>query len=133
MPAALLADLVLLLHLALVLFVVLGLPAVVIGHRRGWPWVNRLGWRLAHLVTIGVVALQAWLDRYCPLTILESFLRARAGQPTYQRSFIAHWVESLLYYEAPLWVFAMIYTVFGGCVVWAWFAYPPQRAAKRPP
>lgn len=130
MSLDLLADLVLLLHLTVVLFVVMGLPAVVIGHRRGWLWVNRLGWRLAHLVAIGVVVLQAWLDRYCPLTVLESSLRARAGQPIYERSFMAHWAQALLYYDAPLWVFATIYTLFGAGVVWAWFAYPPQSAAR---
>ena len=65
-----LADAVLLLHFAVVVFVVLGLPAVIVGNWRRWAWVNQLWWRLAHLLAIAVVVLQAWLGRYCGLTVL---------------------------------------------------------------
>jgi len=122
-----LADLVLLLHFGVVLFVVLGLPAVVVGNKVGWSWVNARGWRLAHLVAIGVVVLQAWLGQYCPLTILEATLRDKAGQSAYTVSFIEYWVQRLLYFEAPLWAFAIVYTGFGALVVWAWWRYPPRR------
>lgn len=126
MPYQLLADAVLLLHLGIVLFVVLGLPAILLGNRLGWAWVNRLGWRLLHLLAIGVVALQAWLGRYCPLTILESWLREQAGQAAYAGSFMQHWIERLLYHEAPLWVFAVLYTLFALAVLWAWWRHPPR-------
>ena len=126
-PYQALADTVLLLHLGVVLFVVLGLPTIVIGNRFQWPWVNALGWRLAHLLAIGVVALQAWLGRYCPLTYLETWLREQAGETGYQASFLQHWIEHLIYYQAPLWVFALIYTAFGLLVAWAWWRYPPRR------
>ena len=72
MPYRILADLVLLLHLAVVVFVVGGLAAVVLGHRQGWSWVRNLPFRLANLAAIGVVAAQAWLGQVCPLTTLES-------------------------------------------------------------
>lgn len=126
-PYQALADTVLLLHLGVVLFVVLGLPTIVIGNRFQWPWVNALGWRLAHLLAIGMVALQAWLGRYCPLTNLETWLREQAGETGYQASFLQHWIEQLIYYHAPLWVFALIYTAFGLLVAWAWWCYPPRR------
>jgi hypothetical protein len=126
LPYQTLADAVLLLHFGVVLFVVLGLPIVLIGNQFGWSWVNHFGWRLAHLIAIGVVALQAWLDRYCPLTVLESLLRTRAGQAGYESSFIEHWVQQVIYFEAPLWVFALVYTGFGLLVAWAWWRYPPR-------
>jgi hypothetical protein len=122
-----LADAILVLHFGVVVFVVLGLPLVIIGNRLGWTWVNRFGWRLAHLLAIAFVALQAWLGQYCPLTILESWLRQQAGQSAYSSSFIEHWLQRLLYYEAPLWVFALVYSAFGLAVVWAWWRYPPRR------
>jgi energy-converting hydrogenase Eha subunit A len=126
LPYQVLADAVLPLHFGVVVFVVLGLPAIVIGNRAGWSWATRFWWRLAHLVAIGVVALQAWLGQYCPLTILESWLRVQAGESGYTVSFIEHWVQSVLYYQAPLWVFASIYTAFGLAVAWAWWRYPPR-------
>ena len=128
MPYQLLADALLLFHFAIVIFVVLGLPAILIGNRREWAWVNRPVWRYAHLATIGVVIAQAWLGEYCFLTHWESALRIKAGQGSYQASFIQHWVERVLYFDAPLWVFACVYSAFGAAVAWAWWRFPPRRA-----
>ena len=121
-----LANAVLLLHFAVVIFVALGLPAILIGNLRGWAWANNLWWRLAHLLAIGVVVLQTWLGQYCGLTVLESKLRQQAGHAGYERGFIEYWVQWLLYYEGPLWVFSLAYTVFGTLVAWAWWRYPPS-------
>ena len=131
MPYQALADAMLVLHFAVVAFVVLGLPAILLGNWRGWRWVNRLWWRLAHLAAIGVVVLQAWLGQHCALTLWESQLRLLAGQAVYQQSFIQHWVQRLLYHEAPLWVFALAYTGFAALVVWAWWRHPPQAGRRR--
>lgn len=126
------ADAVLLLHFAVVIFVVAGLPVIVVGNRRGWAWVNKRWLRLAHLVAIAVVVVQAWLGQYCALTVLESHLRLQAGQALYERSFIEHWVQRLLYHEAPFWVFVLVYTGFGVLVAWAWWRYPPGRGTVPP-
>lgn len=122
----LLADGVLLLHLAVVIFVIGGLAAVFVGNRWRWRWVNARAFRLAHLIAIGVVVLQAWLGAMCPLTVLESWLREQAGDAPYAASFIEHWVGRLLFYEAPGWVFTLAYTAFAGLVVAAWRCYPPR-------
>lgn len=126
--ALLLADALLLLHAGIVLFVVLGLPAVVLGNLRGWRWANRRAWRMAHLAAIGVVALQAWLGQVCPLTSWEMALRAQGGQAVYGGSFVAHWVGRLLYWDLPPWVFVAAYTAFGAAVALAWWRWPPRRA-----
>jgi len=120
------ADAVLLLHALFVVFVVLGLAMILVGGALGWSWVRVRWFRLAHLAAIGVVVLQSWLGAICPLTTLEMALRERAGQSAYPGSFIAHWVESALYYQAPPWVFVVCYTVFGGLVVGAWFWVRPH-------
>ena len=57
---------------------------------------------------------------------LEMALRSRAGQTTYPGAFIAHWLEALLYYDAPAWVFALCYTIFGVLVAGSWFWVRPQ-------
>ena len=122
----LLADAVLLLHFGVVVFVVGGLAAVVIGNVRGLRWVNSLWFRLAHLAAIGVVVVQSLLGKLCPLTVLESWLRERAGESAYTTSFIEYWVQRVLFYEAPSWVFTLSYTIFGLLVVAAWWRYPPR-------
>ncbi len=126
----LLADAVLLLHFSVVVFVVGGLVLVLLGNARRWAWVNWLPFRVAHLVAIGVVAVQAWLGAVCPLTTLESWLRAQGGEAGYSVGFIEHWLHRMLFFEAPLWVFTLAYTVFGLLVVAAWFCFPPRRSRR---
>ena len=125
LPYQLLADVVLTLHFAVVAFVVGGLVLVIIGNLRNWRWVNRLWFRLAHLGAIMVVVAEAWLGVVCPLTTLEMGLRANARAETYRGSFIEHWVQQLLYYDAPAWVFVFAYSIFGLLVVVTWLIFPP--------
>src|SRR5690242_14240579 len=98
---AALADAVLVLHLGIVLFVVGGLAAIVVGHWRGWTFVDGLAFRLVHLGAIAFVAAQAWLGQECPLTTLESWLRTQGGAPGYATGFIEHWAGRVLYWRAP--------------------------------
>ena len=124
-----LADSVLVLHFGVVAFVVVGLPLIVLGNVRGWAFVNGLAFRLAHLAAIAVVVAQAWLGVVCPLTTLESWLRARSGEAAYEGSFIEHWLTRILFYDAPAWVFTLAYTLFGLAVAAAWWRFPPRKRA----
>ncbi len=127
MPYQLLADLVLAAHIALVVFVGGGLALVVIGNWRSWNWVNGLWFRLMHLAAIAIVIAETWLGLTCPLTTLEMWLRAKARATTYSSGFIEYWLQRILYYDAPAWVFAVGYTLFGLLVVATWWFYPPVR------
>ena len=120
------ADLVLLTHVLFVGFVVLGLLLIVLGGALGWGWVRYRRFRWLHLGAIGVVVLQAWLGVICPLTHLEMYLREQAGDVRYSGSFIAHWLDQLLYIDAPEWVFVLVYTVFGLLVAGSWFWVRPR-------
>ena len=126
-PYQLLADAVLVVHFAVVVFVVGGLVLVVTGSRLGWLWVDGWWFRLAHLGAIAFVAAQAWLGELCPLTTLESWLRVRAGASGYTRSFIEHWLQRIIFYEAPSWLFALAYTLFAALVLAGWWYFPPTR------
>lgn len=122
------ADAVLVLHFAIVVFVVGGLVAVLAGNWLGWRWVNNWWFRLTHLAAIAFIVIQTWLGQWCPLTTLESWLRMQAGAGSYTESFIEHWLQRAIFFEAPFWVFTLIYTVFGLLVVLAWRVYPPKRS-----
>ncbi len=131
--ASLAADALLVLHAAIVLFVILGQLLIIVGGLRGWHWVRRPGFRWAHLATIGVVIVQAWLGRLCPLTVWEQDLRALAGQDAHDQSFIAHWIEEWLYWDLPAWVFVAAYTAFGALVLASWYWWPPRRSGEGSP
>ena len=129
MPAGayrILADLVLVTHVSVVAFVVVGLLVILCGGAAGWRWIRNPWFRATHLAAIGLVVVQAWLGVICPLTTLEMHLRERAGDATYSGAFIAHWLQKLLYYEAPAWVFVVCYTLFGLAVIGSWLKFRPR-------
>lgn len=133
---AIAADIVLATHVAVAVFVVAGLLLIIAGNLSGWAllnFVNALWFRLMHLTSVVVVVAQAWLGMICPLTTLEMWLRANAGEATYAGSFIAHWLSHLLYYDAPPWVFTALYSVFGLAVAATWMVYPVRRNSRGQP
>jgi len=121
------ADLILLLHVLFVAFVIIGLLLIVAGKLRSWFWIRNPWFRLMHLAAITIVVIQSWLGVLCPLTSIEMFLRSQAGDSTYSGSFISHWLESILYYQLPPWVFVVCYMAFGAVVVASWFWVRPRR------
>ncbi|MBN2042015.1 MAG: DUF2784 domain-containing protein [Spirochaetes bacterium] len=120
------ADLILITHIFFVAFIILGLLLIIIGGFFGWSQVRNPWFRLLHLAAIAYVVLQSWFGKMCPLTILEMNMRERAGDAVYPGSFIAHWLNELLYYRAPAWLFIVSYTAFGALVVIAWFRIHPR-------
>jgi hypothetical protein len=130
---SLLADLILVVHTSYVLFVLVGQLLILIGWARGWLWPRNPRFRYLHLLAIGVVAVQSWFGIICPLTVLESQLRIKAGMDGYEDySFIGYWMSRFLFYEAPPWVFAVIYTLFALLVVGSLIVYPPLRKKSNP-
>ena len=120
------ADILLVSHTLFVLFVTLGLALIVAGGLRGWAWVTNPWFRLSHLLAIGVVVLQAWLGRSCPLTTWEMALRIRGGEQAYQSTFISYWLGRVLYYDAPEWLFVVAYTLFAALVLLCWYWVRPR-------
>ena len=120
------ADVILFTHILLVAFIVFGLALIFVGKFRSWHWVRNAWFRIVHMLGIWLVAAQAWLGIICPLTVWEMALRAKAGDSVYSGSFVAHWLHSLLYYEAPAWVFVVCYTLFAVLVVASWFWVRPR-------
>ncbi len=125
--SALLADLVLVVHVGIVAFVVLGQLLFVLGGVLQWAWVRSLWVRLAHLLLLMFVIVQSWMGATCPLTIWEHLLRRQAGQTAYGESFIEHWLSRLIFFSAPAWVFVVAYSLFGVLVLLTWWWIPPRR------
>jgi hypothetical protein len=129
--AARLADAILATHVAVVAFVVLGTLAILAGGPLGWRWVRGFGFRLSHLLLLVFIALQAWIGQLCPLTTWEQSLRNRAGQATYDASFIQHWLSRLIFFDAPWWIFVAAYSLLALLVAACWWRWPPVRKSRR--
>ena len=117
----LIADAILVVHFAFVVFVVFGFMLILTGLLARWSWVHNSIFRIAHLAAVGFVVLQAWLGQLCPLAFWENELRRRAGESGYTGTFVEHWLRDVLFYQAEPWVFTTIYTCFGALVVLVWF------------
>ncbi len=126
-----LADMILVVHFLFVCFVVFGLLLIYLGYFLNWAWVRNRLFRITHLIAIGIVVLQAWLGVICPLTTWEMALREKAGTAFYSGSFIQHWLQSLLYYTAPDWVFILLYTAFAALVLSSWFVVRPNPSKRQ--
>ncbi len=125
-----LANLVVILHVMYVVFVVLGLAAILIGVALRWRWVRNPVFRFVHLAAIGLVVLESVTEIPCPLTILEKRLRLEAGQAGYTGDFVAYWMHKLFFFNAERWVFTLGYVLFGVAVVAA-FVFAPPRVPGR--
>ena len=125
-----LADTALIIHVSFVVSVISALIMTVIGGYLKWSWVRNWWFRLIHLASIGFVVVQSWFGLVCPLTTLEMWLREQSNGEQYVGSFIQYWLHRILYYQAPDWVFALIYTIFGLLVVVAWLKFPPHKREK---
>ena len=84
------ADAVLVLHLAFVLFVLLG----------GLLVLRAPAFAGLHLPALAWAAFVEFTGRVCPLTPLEIALRRAAGDSGYAGSFVEHYIVALLYPEA---------------------------------
>ena len=125
-----LAEAILAAHVAIILFNVFGLVAVPLGALCGWRFVRVRWWRVLHLLLLGTVALQALVGRACILTFWQAAAEG-AASPT---PLIMTWVNRLIYWPLPTWVFAALYLViFGYALALLWLVPPARRAtATRP-
>ncbi len=125
MDDGLLADVIGVTHALIVLFIVGGQALIMAGWGWGWAWTRGRGFRFAHLAAIGFVVAQQWLGAICPLTLWESELRQKAGKEGFEAGFIEYWLDALLYYSAPPWVFTAVYTAFAATVAATFVYYRP--------
>ena len=82
-----LADTVVVIHIAFVLFVILGGLLVLRRPRLAWLHVPAAVWG-------ALIEFRGWV---CPLTPLENALRARGGEAGYSGGFVEHYLLPVLY------------------------------------
>ena len=88
------ADVTVLVHFAFIVFVMFG--ALLVRKR---PVL-----KYAHWVALSYGLLVEVFNWYCPLTLFEQYLRQQAGKVGYERSFLVHYLDKLIYWDVPQWV-----------------------------
>jgi len=130
MPFRLLADLIVVVHFAWILFMLAGFILALIGF--WWKrFFDKWLFRTLHLLGIVYVGLLAVLREYCPLTILENALREKYDlYLTYPGSFIVHYLQRLVYPDiqpSMILIPTMIIAIFTILV----FIFRPPKRIKR--
>lgn len=117
-----LADLVVVVHLAFILFV--GLGALL-----AWRW-PRLVWLHVPAALYGLAIVAVGFD--CPLTPLEKHLRRLAGEGGYPGGFVDHYLKDVVY---PGDATGLLQGVGAGAVVvgYAGLAWRRRRRARTAP
>lgn len=90
----LLAVLILSVHFAWLVLVIFG--ALWTRRRPAWSALHILAllWGI-------VVEVSPWP---CPLTVAEEYFESRVGRPSYQGSFVLHYLDAIVYPNLPAWV-----------------------------
>jgi hypothetical protein len=103
-PYPLFADLVVLIHLAFVLFAVLGALLII-------------RWRKVLWLHLPAAVWAAWIEfsgKICPLTPLENWLRMQGGGSGYAGGFVGHYLMPILY---PSGLTPKVQFILGGVVI----------------
>jgi hypothetical protein len=130
--AVFLADLVLAVHLAYVLFAVGGEALILGGAVLRKSWVRNRKFRFLHLAAVLFVAFEALAGLVCPLTEWEYRLRTAAGQRAEDDiTFIGRLIRSIIFYDFPPLFFTLLYVGFGALVLLTLFFIPPRNKHNR--
>lgn len=108
-------------HLSVIAFNIAGLVAIPLGASLGWGWVRIRWWRVLHIASWAVVALQAALGRACLLTLWQDELTGTGAEPP----LIMRVVNRLIYWPLPMWVFTAIYLALFALVIALWWLVRP--------
>jgi len=126
----LLADLIVVVHFAWILFMLVGFIFTLYGflHKE---FFQRWIFRTLHLFGIAYVSILAIMGKYCPLTLWENTLRAKyAPHLTYPGSSMIHYFEKFVYPDVnPL--FIQIPTTFIAVFTVVVFIIKPPERIKR--
>jgi hypothetical protein len=124
-----LAHFVLAIHVAIIAFNLVGLVAILLGVRFGWSFVRLRMWRVLHVLSWGVVTLQAVAGRACFLTDWQYELAGGEGNPD---PLVARLVNAVIYWPLPLWVFTVLYGAIFAIVLALLWLVPPTGPAGPP-
>ena len=116
------ADLVLIFHFGIVIFITSLFVIIPVGYKFKWNWPRNRKLRSIHLFLIFLVTTETVFGLTCPLTLIEHNLRGIYISNT----FVNSWLQNLLYWNFPKEFFLISYIL---CLIWTifmWNRFPPS-------
>ncbi len=118
------AESVLLLHLAFIVFVILGAAVAARWHWLVFVHVPAAIWGVFIELT----------GRVCPLTYAENYLRVKSGDSGYKESFIEHYLPAIIYpagltREAQFVLAAVVVVINVAIYGWLFYRHRPSSNA----
>lgn len=124
----LLADVVLVIHFAIALFITWSLPVIWVGGWLKWRFVRSPWFRFTHVGLMAFVLGETLLGKLCPLTLWEGALRRAAGEVVAEdQGFIDFWVSKFLFHDLSWNTYLVIYALFFAAVVGTFYLVPVRR------
>lgn len=122
-----LADIIVVMHFAWILFMLIGFIFTIAGFF--WKrFFDRWLFRTVHLFGIIYVSTLALMGKYCPLTIWENTLRQEYDPNlTYPGSFMIHYAEKLVYPDINPLIIQIPTTFIAVFSILAFIIKPPQK------
>ena len=116
------ADLVLIFHFGIVIFITSLFVIIPVGYKFKWKFPKNRKLRSTHLFLISLVTAETVFGLTCPLTLIEHNLRGIFISNT----FVNIWLQKLLYWNFPKEFFLISYIL---CLTWTifmWNRFPPK-------
>ena len=120
------ADLVLIFHFGIVIFITSLFVIIPVGYKFEWKWPRNRKLRSTHLFLIFLVTTETVFGLTCPLTLIEHNLRGIF----FSNTFVNIWLQKLLYWNFPKQLFLISYIL---CLMWTifmWYRFPPSNKKK---
>jgi len=120
------ADIVLIFHFCVVIFITSGFFLIPAGYKFNWSWIANKKLRMFHIGLMTFITLEALFGLTCPLTSIENNLREIYGP----KSFIDYWITQILYWNFPPQFFIILYFIL---LCWTFLMlklYPPKNTIK---
>lgn len=109
-----LADLVVIIHLAYFVFVVGGFIFTVFGAAKQWPGVRNPWFRISHLSAVLIVLIEDVSGRNCPLNVAETSLRTSVAEVP---GSVGDFLEFLLHHTLTERTLDVIYWTLGVALI----------------
>ena len=121
---SLIADIVLVFHFCISIFITAGFFLIPIGYNFGWGWIANIKLRIFHCAMMVFITLETLVGITCPLTSIENSLRGIHQS----ESFIGYWIKQIIYWDFPTQFFIILYCIFLGWTFLMWKLFPPRTS-----